>query len=176
MKRPNFQGFHVENTSRIVEVFRSRVGTFFDASEEMELLAYLDALAHPEKHSEYIEFWTVRLDERLVGFGGIEVLNAYGYLCWGTIDEAYSGRGLGRALLEHRLNAARAVGARSVFSDTTPQAEGFYGKHGFETFHRAPRYWGGTIDLAAMEFSFDGERRGPRRVDATGQLTYQPMS
>lgn len=175
MTTPRFLPYAPAQESAVIAVFRSRVGTHFESSEEADLREYLAALAHPERCAECMAFWTLWLDDGIVGCGGIEVLDDCAYLCWGIIDARYGGRGLGSALLRHRLAAARERGARSLFADTTPQAEGFYARHGFETYHRAPNYWGGSIDLAAMEHTFDGERRGPRRVDAAGVLRRRPQ-
>ncbi|MCG9895331.1 MAG: GNAT family N-acetyltransferase [Fimbriimonadaceae bacterium] len=109
----------------------------------------------------------------IVACGGFEVLDGCGYLCWGIVDRGRAGKGLGRALLERRLELLRSWPVGSVFSDTAPVTERFFARFGFETFFRRPDHWSPGIDLAAMELSLDGTRRGPGRIRSDGTIGYR---
>jgi GNAT superfamily N-acetyltransferase len=152
---------------------RGWVGLNFGAEEEEEFDGFLSAALDPGGQDEEIIFEVLDQGGDLVGCGGFEVLEACGYLCWGIVDRARPGQGLGSALLDRRLGLLRAWPVSSVFSDTAPITEGFYARRGFETFFRRPDHWSPGIDLAAMELSFDGILRGPRRVRPDGALQYR---
>lgn len=166
--------FTTEDTAGARKLFQSRAGTFFDPSEIEDFEETLEFIRDPGDAPERAEFWAGWIDGAMVAFGGIEWIGEAGYLCWGTVDPAVAGRGCGRQLLHHRLDRLRAVGVGSVFSDTTQLTEGFYARHGFVTYFREAHHFGRDLHLAAMELSFDGVRRGPRRVRPDGTLGYGP--
>jgi GNAT superfamily N-acetyltransferase len=167
---PRFTEFVPVDTEGVVRVFKSRVPVFFAAEEEADLRGYLKALAQTESFDEQMFAWTMWLDNEIIGFGGVEVSRNCGYLCWGQVAQHVGGKRLGSELLRYRIEAIRKLGAKSVMVDTTPQAEGFYVKNGLVTYRRMPSYWSETLDLAAMEMSFDGIARGAKRIERDGRL------
>ncbi|HXG12470.1 MAG TPA: GNAT family N-acetyltransferase [Gemmataceae bacterium] len=89
---------------------------------------------------------------RPVGFGLIYLVfpqtrSPGAFLHWAYLDPAYRRQGLGRALLDHLLDWARAAGAQRVelqFIDGNEAAERFWTKAGFRPFARkCVRYWEG---------------------------------
>jgi GNAT superfamily N-acetyltransferase len=152
---------------------RGWVGLNFGANEEASFDEFLHSVHNPGEEGLEVAFEVLEHDGAIVACGGFEVFEGCGFLCWGVVDHARPGEGLGSAMLDRRLGLLRAWPVSSVFSDTAPVTEGFYARRGFETFFRRPDHWSPGIDLAAMELSFDGIRRGPRRVRPDGALQYR---
>jgi ribosomal protein S18 acetylase RimI-like enzyme len=108
-------------------VFDSNVPHFFVPPEREEFAAFLDDLPGP---------YLVVEDETgvIVGCGGYAVTpgTAVADLCWGMVDRARHGTGLGRVLLDARMERVRhdpAVDA--VALNTSQHTRGFYERRGF---------------------------------------------
>jgi [ribosomal protein S18]-alanine N-acetyltransferase len=79
-----------------------------------------------------------------------------------AVDEGHRGRGVGRALLTHLLDAAARRGARRVFLEVradNPVARALYASEGFEAVGRRPRYYQ-PDDVDAIVMLLDLRRRG----------------
>jgi GNAT superfamily N-acetyltransferase len=90
----------------------------------------------------------------LAGAGGIEIEAArgVGWLTWGMVDPARHGQGLGRALLEYRLERLRAeLSVSRVCIDTSQLAAPFYEKYGFTTQRIIPDGYAKGLHRHEME-------------------------
>ena len=79
-----------------------------------------------------------------------------------AVDERHRGRGVGRALLTHLLDAAGRRGARRVFLEVradNPVAQALYASEGFEAVGIRPRYYQ-PDDVDAVVMRLDLRRRG----------------
>ena len=84
------------------------------------------------------EVWVVEAERAVVGFyslgpRGQEVELAHFFVAPGAI-----GRGYGRLLWQHAVEAARNLGFRYLMVESDPYAEGFYQKMGAERVGEAP--------------------------------------
>jgi GNAT superfamily N-acetyltransferase len=76
-------------------------------------------------------------DGRVVACGGWYARDGEARLCWGLAQRELHGQGIGRALLDARLQAIREAGGVGAVSITTSQlSEGFFVKQGFEVTER----------------------------------------
>lgn len=116
-----------------LQLFDSNVPRFFAASERADFEAFLDGFDGP--------YQVIERDGRIVACGGharLEDGRSAG-LCWGVVDGALHGRGLGTALTEARLRAIRADPTiEAVWLDTGPRTTGFYERFGFAIEGHAP--------------------------------------
>ena len=72
------------------------------------------ALRHPD-----VTFWSVWVNEEIAGCGALKRLDARrGELKSMRVADAFLGRGIGRALLEHLIAQARARGMESLWLET----------------------------------------------------------
>ena len=131
-------------------VFDSNVPDDFRVEERAEFEAFLDDLPGP---------YLVLEDEggRIVACGGYapEADGESVALCWGMVARDRQGEGLGRKLLEARLDRARAdADYRRVVITTSHRTRGFFEKIGFE----------------ARQVTPDGIAPGLHRVDMTLEL------
>ncbi len=66
-----------------------------------------------------VTFWSAWVGEEIAGCGALKVLDSErGELKSMRVADAFLGRGIGRAILEHLLAEARARGLRSVWLET----------------------------------------------------------
>lgn len=76
------------------------------------------------------QFWVAESGGNVVGVAGVELYGDGALLRSVAVDPAWRSSGLGRALVERALDAARQSGARDVFLLTTT-AEGYFPRLGF---------------------------------------------
>ena len=111
-----------------MQCFRSNVPDFFSSSDEAWFESALDEPDGPS--------FVLVHEESVIGFGGYEVSDTYNsaVLVFGQVHANWHGKGLGRKLLEHRINhlKANAQPTRYLVVDTTLKVAPFYVKHGFE--------------------------------------------
>jgi GNAT superfamily N-acetyltransferase len=160
MQGLEFLAYDPEFRHACVEVVRSQVGSYLAPGEEDDFEDFLDRL---EKVGGNTTFWVVRMNVDVVGCGGLTVEGDCATLCWGILRAGSLSQGIGKALLQHRLGWLKEnhPDVKSILCETAPLTEGFFAKHGFKTYLRKPRYWGGELELVAMELSLDGLERGP---------------
>lgn len=88
--------------------------------------------------------WGVEEDARLAGYGILSVAVGESHLLNLAVDPRRQGRGLGRLLLEHTLQAARQWGAECMFLEVRPsneRARALYARAGFTEFGRRRGYY-----------------------------------
>lgn len=107
--------------------FESNLPDFFAPHEHAEFVQFLDEQVHR------FPYYVVEDGGTVVGCGGHFVYRNAAEdvgLIWGMVHRAHHRRGLGRALLAHRLEIAGRA-ARRCLLDTTPESFGFYARMGF---------------------------------------------
>ena len=120
-----------------------------DSHEATELLAELDAALHeypypPEsRHAfsveklmrESVAFFVASYDEQLAACGGVKLFADYGEVKRMYVRLAFRGKGLGKAILNHLAEHARANDIRRLRLETgiyQVEAIGLYDGWGFE--------------------------------------------
>ncbi len=111
-----------------LQCFRSNVPSFFSPSDEAWFESALDEPDGPN--------FVVVSEGAVIGFGGYEVSHTYNsaVLVFGHIDARWHGKGLGRMLLEYRINHLRtyAQPTKYLVVDTLLKVAPFYVRQGFE--------------------------------------------
>ena len=118
----------------------------FHKDEEIEFMEYLDQGLE--------DYFVVVEDEMIIGCGGInyepEIKQAV--ISWDMIHPEHHGKGVGRLLMEHRLEVINAKTEYEVIRVRTSQhAHGFYAKMGFKLFDQQKDYWALGFDLYDMK-------------------------
>lgn len=140
-------------------VFDSNVPRFFVPPEREEFVAFLAALPGP--------YLVIEGDSgEVVGCGGyaMEPGTNDAHLCWGMIDQARHGTGLGRLLLDARLERVRADAAdaaggsiEAVALHTSQHTRGFYERRGFHVERVTPDGYAPGLDRCDMRLVLSGE-------------------
>lgn len=131
-------------------VFDSNIPTYFLPHEREEFATFLDTpLPGP---------YLVLVDEEgaVAGCGGYAMQPGTrdAVLCWGMVDRARHGTGLGRLLLDARLARVRAdrltSDIASVELHTSQHTRGFYERRGFVLEEVRPDGYGPGLDRCDM--------------------------
>lgn len=132
-----------EDRPACLALFDGNTPRFFDGSEREGFAGFLDdqALRWP--------YQVIEQDGRIVACGGhaVEPDGVSVALCWGMVEAGLHGRGVGRALTEARIAAARATPRiKRVILNTSQHTQGFYARFGFETAKVTPDGYAPGID------------------------------
>ena len=77
-----------------------------------------------------------------------------GVLSWDIIHPGSQGKGVGSALVQHRINAMRELGVENIGVRTSQHAYKFYEKMGFTLKEVVKDYWAQGFDLYDMILMF----------------------
>lgn len=150
--------------SACLAVFDSNVPEFFVPAEREEFAAFLDALPGP---------YLVAEDEagRVLGCGGYAVTpgTTTADLCWGMVRRERHGTGLGRLLLDARLERVRAdARADAVALKTSQHTRAFYERVGFHTERVISDGFAPGLDRCDMRLFLAPPDASPRPSAADG--------
>lgn len=137
-------------------VFDGNVPAFFVTQERAAFADFLDALPGPYLVVE-------DGDGAIVGCGGWAVVpeTRTADLCWGMVARGRHGTGLGRLLLDARMDGIRAdAGADAVALNTSQHTRGFYERRGFVTERVVPDGFAPGLDRCDMRLVL-AERNAP---------------
>ncbi|OKL41091.1 GNAT family N-acetyltransferase [Pontibacter flavimaris] len=127
---------------QLLYLLRLNTPTYFAAEEERDFAGYL------EKHVE--DYFVVEEGNRLVGAGGINYFPEDGLarISWDVIHPNFQGKGIGRRLLQHRLQVIRnKPSINAVIVRTTQLVYRFYEKTGFALEKTEKDFWAKGFDL-----------------------------
>ena len=132
--------------SRVLELFRLNTPNYFDASEESDFIKYLD--------HEREDYFVYEEHSQIIGVGGVNYSFEEKVACisWDIIDPKCQGRGIGKVLLQFRINHINQNPKIEIIRVRTSQhAFQFYGKMGFELEKIEKNYWAKNFDLYLMQ-------------------------
>ena len=137
--------------------FKSNIPHYFTPDEINDFETFLDQRAIPtngEMQSTY--YYSVLKDNEIVGCGGFGERDRDGKvtLTWGLVHADFHKQGIGKLLLEHRLNEARKIYfSKTIYLDTSQHSAPFFQKHGFKTTKITPDFYMVGLHRYDMEFS-----------------------
>ncbi|CAI8250065.1 MAG: Uncharacterised protein [Formosa sp. Hel1_33_131] len=138
--------YTTKDKSRVFELFRLNTPNYFDATEQSDLENYLKNQL--EDYFVYIE------NSKIIGVGGINYSFEEKVACisWDIIDPKWQGRGIGKKLIQFRINHINENPKIEIIRVRTSQyAFQFYGKMGFELDKIEKNYWAKNFDLYLMQ-------------------------
>ena len=144
--------YRADDREACLALFDGNTPRFFDASEREGFVDYLQATAFEHAYQ------VIERDGRVVACGGhaVEPDMISVALCWGMVDNGLHRQGVGRALTEARIAAARATpGITRVILNTSQHTQGFYARFGFETVKVTPDGYAPGIDRWDMVLRLD---------------------
>ncbi|MTB51589.1 GNAT family N-acetyltransferase [Lewinella sp. W8] len=138
-----------EDFSPTLSLLQANIPKYFAPEEYDDLATYLQ--------QEREDYFTGTLNGQLVAAGGINYLpdSRSARISWDIVHPDFHGRGLGRQLLQHRLDLLRRnPQITSVSVRTSQHTHGFYAKAGFLLQYQEKDYWFKGFDLYHMELVF----------------------
>lgn len=120
------RSYDARDRDACLALFDSNAPTYFMAGERADFAAWLERM-------DPASYRVIERGGRVAACGGVamEPDGATASLCWGMVDGALHRQGLGRALTQARIDAARALGATAVRCDTSQKTTAFYERFGF---------------------------------------------
>ncbi|MFY7811309.1 MAG: GNAT family N-acetyltransferase [Flavobacterium sp.] len=149
MKNENIsiREFEVNDSKKIVDLFRLNVPKFFAKEEEKDLIQYLE--------NEIELYYVLLYDGKIVGSGGINFENEMktGIISWDIIHFDFQGKKLGSQLLKHRIEKLKTIESiQEIVVRTSQFTYLFYDKQGFEISEIIKDYWAKGFDLYSMKY------------------------
>ncbi|MFY0650918.1 MAG: GNAT family N-acetyltransferase [Cyclobacteriaceae bacterium] len=138
--------------SAVLELFRANAPDYFDPAEEGDLIAYLD--------HEREDYFVAEENVELIGAGGINYFpkERKARISWDFVKPQFHGKGVGRMLVEYRINHLKDQGEVDVVEVRTSQhAHKFYEKMGFQLVLVEKDFWAKNLDLYLMNMRIQGE-------------------
>ena len=135
-----------KDKSTLIELLRQNTPEYFDPSEEIEFINYLD--------NELEDYFVYELDFKIIGAGGINYFleEKSARISWDMVDSKSQEKGIGKKITQHRINhLKRNSEVETIRVRTSQYAYKFYGKMGFELEKIEKNYWAKNFDLYLME-------------------------
>lgn len=139
-----------QDRAACLAIMASNIPAFFAPEEKDEFAAFLDNAEHP--------YLVLEFKGQIVGCGGYMINQARmeAGLNWGMIHDAFHGRGLGRWLLNARLDAIRESGqVARVVIDTSQHSAPFFARFGFVETTITPNGYGPGLDQVDMTLALN---------------------
>lgn len=130
----------------VLHLLRLNSPKYFAPSEEADFIDYLN--------QELELYFVVELHHQILGCGGINFFPELkkARISWDMIHPEHQGRGVGKALTQHRIGKIRALNwVREIEVRTSQLAFKFYEKMGFELQNIEANFWAEGLDLYLMK-------------------------
>ena len=147
--RFQFRPYTPEDRAACSALFAANTPHWFAAHEQEQYEVFLD-----EGPGDY---FLMLENGVIIGAGGIEVeaTRNTGWLTWGMVDSTRHGEGLGKSLLEYRLQQLKAdPRVLRVCIDSSQLTAPFYEKYGFTTQRVIPDGYAKGLHRHEMELRF----------------------
>jgi [ribosomal protein S18]-alanine N-acetyltransferase len=130
----------------VISILEQNVPDYFAEDEINDFRSYIA--------DEIEDYYVAKLDDRIVGAGGINYEKDLGIakISWDFIHPEFHGKGIGRALLNYRLQRVRHQNATTIIVRTSQLAYRFYERHGFELSEIKKDYWAKGFDMYHMVY------------------------
>ena len=142
------RSYSAKDFEQVVILLRANTPQSFSPLEESDLVQYLK--------NKTEDYFVIEKENQVIGSGGINYSdqNSIGIISWDIIDPNHQGLGIGRMLLNHRLNLLKKTESiQKVIVRTSQIAFPFYEKAGFEIKEVKIDYWAKGFDLYLMEMN-----------------------
>jgi ribosomal-protein-alanine N-acetyltransferase len=162
----NIRLYQPKDKKACIEIFKSNMPRFFATSELPEFELWIDALgvgkeSHKGKGAE--QYFVIEIMNEIVGCGGYaKISDDEVTLTWGMVAQSLHGKGVGKKLLEYRLDAIKSLfPTASVALDTTQFSYGFFEHLGFKITGIIKDFYGQGLDRYDMKLPPDSLNNKP---------------
>ncbi|GAB2539011.1 GNAT family N-acetyltransferase [Rufibacter soli] len=134
--------------SSVIALLKLNTPDFFDPSEQKDLEEYLE--------NKIEDYFVVEENSEIIGAGGINYFpnEKIARISWDVINPSFQGKGIGRRLIEHRINhLKRNKDVELIVVRTSQLVYKFYEKMGFKLIKVEKNFWAKNFDLYQMELT-----------------------
>lgn len=146
----HFRAFDVADREECLGLFDANCPESFAPNEREDYAAYLDHA--PAEYEVCVD------GERVVGAFGLALTSDSGArarVTWILLDPACQGRGLGRAMMQRALGAARAASVEVLDIAASHRSAAFFARFGAREVVRTNDGWGPGMHRVDMELSVE---------------------
>lgn len=139
---------------KIIELLRLNTPKYFDASEEGDLVNYLE--------NEVEEYFVYEDNFEIIGAGGINYFHEdrIARISWDIIAPKSQGNGIGKKLTQYRIHHLREnPNIEFIIVRTTQLVYKFYKKMGFELDKVEKDFWAKNFDLYQMKLKINNDQK-----------------
>lgn len=139
-----------KDKNKAIALLQLNTPAYFHASEQQDYEAYLE--------HEVEDYFVFEDGTEIIGVGGINYFpeERTARISWDMIAPNHHGKGVGKQLLEHRINHVKENKAiDTIVVRTTQLAYRFYEKAGFILEETKKDYWADGFDLYLMKMTID---------------------
>lgn len=130
----------------LLQVFRLNTPKYFAPAEEQDFIEYLEHLIE--------DYFVIEQSNAIIGGGGVNYFEEEkgARISWDFIHPDAHGKGLGRKLVQHRIDHIKNKPHIETITVRTSQlAYRFYQKFGFELVKTEKDFWAEGLDLYQMD-------------------------
>lgn len=136
----------IEDKPRVIELLRKNTPEFFHISEEKDFESYLDY--------EIEDYFVYQQQNEIIAAGGINYIpeRKVARISWDMVDPKAHGKGIGKELVQHRINLLNKNPNIDFIEVRTSQLTNtFYEKMGFTLEKVVKNFWAENFDLYQMQ-------------------------
>lgn len=140
--------YSIKDKSRVIELLKHNTPKYFDSSEEIDFENYLD--------NEVEDYFVYEEDSEIIGAGGINYFpeEKLARISWDMIDPRSQGKGIGKKLMQFRINRlTENQTIKLIIVRTTQHVFKFYEKMGFQLEKVEKDFWAKNFDLYQMKMN-----------------------
>lgn len=143
--------YSIEDKHKVIELLRKNTPEFFHVSEEKDFESYLD--------HEIEDYFVYQQQDKIIGAGGINYITErkVARISWDIIDPKAHGKGIGKELVQYRINLLNKNPNIDFIEVRTSQLTNtFYEKMGFSLQKVEKDFWAKNFDLYQMQMKNKG--------------------
>lgn len=142
------RAYTTEDKPKVIELLRQNIPKYFDPSEESDYENYL--------YNEVEEYFVYEQNFEIIGAGGINYFpeEKLARISWDMINPKSQGNGIGKELVQYRINLLNAdPNIELIVVRTTQLVYKFYEKMGFGLEKVEKNFWAKGFDLYQMQMT-----------------------
>lgn len=140
------RNYSIEDKSKIIDLLIQNTPEYFDPAEQQDLSHYLDTKVE--------DYFVYEEQSKILGAGGINYIlgDHLARISWDLVTPEMQGKGIGKALMHHRIkHINRKPNIQMISVRTSQLAYKFYEKFGFKLVSVEKDYWAKNFDLYQLE-------------------------
>lgn len=140
------RNYSIEDKSKIIDLLIQNTPEYFDPAEQQDLSHYLDTKVE--------DYFVYEEQSKILGAGGINYIlgDHLARISWDLVAPEMQGKGIGKALMHHRIkHINRNPNIQMISVRTSQLAYKFYEKFGFKLVSVEKDYWAKNFDLYQLE-------------------------
>jgi len=145
MQNIHIRAFKSEDHTQLHRLLELNIPQYFAETELEDFKEYLN--------NEVEDYFIVEIDQEIVGSGGInyDKENNIAKISWDVIHPVFQGRGIGKMLLQYRIDHIKKYNPDLKITVRTSQiVYKFYEKNGFKLIAKHKDFWAEGYDMYKM--------------------------